>query len=148
MCVSLDTPGVPHDGGAYGKPRWFARAMKPLGYVLAWNRLWNRFEMFRRQGNGNLVHEWGFSRDGGFSPQPITEEHVLVFKYLRHRYPSARTLNAAFARQARDEHQRMEEEYEKQTDAVEKDVTRHSNLDLGLLTPRTTIVVPGHPAWN
>ena len=148
MCVTLDTPGVPHDGGRYGKPRWFARAMKPLGYVLAWNCLWERFEMFRRQANGQLVHEWGFSKDGGFAPQPITEEHALVFRYLRHRYPTARRLNTALARMARDEKEQVERQREQQFNDLESDITRRSNLNLGIVTPKAQIIVPGYANRN
>jgi len=145
LCVSLDTPGVPQDGGRYGKPRWFARHMKPLGYILAWNLLWQRFEMFRKLPNGKLVHEWGFTRDGGLSPQPITEEHAMVFRYLRARYPTARTVHAAYARMANDERQERKDAQRKEFDEIEPIVTRKTQLKMGLATPRIAVVVPSLP---
>jgi len=148
MCVTLDTPGVPHDGGRYGKPRWFARAMRSLGYILAWNLLWERFEMFHRLPNGRLVPEWGFSRGGGFEPQPITEEHALVFRTLRANYPDARTIKEAYARMARDEREAIERADEREFDELEPIVTRRTQLNMGLATPRIAVVVPKLPYRN
>ena len=143
LCVTLDTPGVPHDGGAYGKPRWFARNMKPLGYVLGWNMLWHRFEMFRKQPNGRLVHEWAFSRDGGFTPQPITEEHSMVFRYLRNRYPTAKQINAGIVQMEKDRAAREAAEEQARFDAMEPVVTGKTDFSLGRRTKHQSIVVPG-----
>lgn len=145
LCVTLDTPGVPNDGSRYGKPRWFARQMKALGYVLAWNLLWERFEMFRRLASGRLIHEWGFSREGGTEPQPITEEHAMVFRFLRARYPNSRTVRSAYARMARDEREDRHAAMKREFDEIEPIVTRKTQLKMGLGTPRTAIVVPQLP---
>ncbi len=140
--VTLNSPGVP-SGGRYGDPRGFAKRGARYGFKLAWDTLWERFFMYSVDRDGVIIPHWPFSKDGGLTPQPITDEHLAVFIDLQQRYPGIKKTKERLHQMETEEKAKAQRAAKEEYDAIEDEVMRKVDLKMRLKTPNTSIIVPG-----
>ena len=135
--VTIDSLGVP-SGGPYGDPHGFARRGARYGFKLAWDCLWERFFMYTEGRDRKIIPQWPFSKDGGLVPQPITDEHLVVFRELQQKFPDAKTIGEQMKRMQDSEKAKAQAEAKQAYEDMEPDVMRRVDLTMGLVTPKVT----------
>jgi len=139
--VEVDAPGVP-TGGRYGHPRDFAEKIKPLRYGLAWSHLWDCFFLYHRRADGRIMVDFQFKNFTNDHPLPVHEGWLPIVRYMKDKAAGRSIIDFLAQERARRKYEAAVRRA-KVREMIRDDVIRATDLRLGLLTPRTTVVIPG-----
>ena len=140
--ITIDSPGIPM-GGKYGDPIGFAKRAKKHGLLLAWSVLWDCFVCYTQTPDGMVRVQWLFNRNGGLDIQPIRDEHLDVFLFMREQQGTSKTLLKAYYDGQKERKDRLKAERKARLRAMRGEAMRYADLRMGLRSPMASIIVPG-----
>lgn len=140
--VSINTAGVPTGGVRYGNVRRFIQSIARYGWKLAWHDIWKCFILYTQEGR-TITPQWWFFNHRTQVPVPVSDEWVRILRYLQVNRPDAPTMERAFQQVEAQTRCEEAQERERELDDGMPEAVDESLLNLGLRTPRLSLVMPG-----